>query len=61
MKDIGKKWRENRLKLFNTYYDPLKSSDQNKRNPPLSIPQIEWATFLDYRMRETTKVFYYDI
>jgi len=41
MKDIGKKWKENRLKLFYTYYDDKKSRDENVKNPPLSIPEIE--------------------
>ena len=41
MKDIGKKWKENRLKLFYTYYDDKKSYDENVNNPQLSIPEIE--------------------
>jgi len=58
MKDIGKKWKENRLKLFYTYYDDKKSRDENIKNPPLSIPEIKWATFIDYRLKENTKVFF---
>ncbi|QCD93378.1 putative transposase [Vigna unguiculata] len=55
MKDIGKKWKENMLKLFCTYYDDKKSRDENVKNPPLSIPETEWATFIDYRLKENTK------
>ncbi|TKY63192.1 transposase, Ptta/En/Spm, plant [Spatholobus suberectus] len=55
MKDIGKKWRENRIKLFDTYFDDKKSRDDNAKNPPLSITEIEWATFIDYRLKEKTK------
>jgi len=61
MKDIGKKWKENMLKLFCTYYDDKKSRDENVKNPPLSIPETEWATFIDYRLKENTKVFSYSI
>ena len=28
------------------------------KNPPLSIPEIEWTTFIDYRLKENTKVFF---
>ncbi|KAL2326269.1 hypothetical protein Fmac_025327 [Flemingia macrophylla] len=55
MKDIGKKWKENMLKLFNTYFDETKSRDENAKNHPLSITEIEGTTFIDYRLKEKTK------
>lgn len=58
MKDIGKKWRENRLRLFNTYYDMTKSREENIRTPPKSILATEWASFIDYRLKESTKVYF---
>lgn len=56
LKDIGKKWRENRLKLFNTYYDKTKTREENIRTPPKSILATEWASFIDYRLEEKTQV-----
>jgi len=41
MKDIGIKWKKNELKYFYTYYDDKKSRDENVKNPPLSILEIE--------------------
>jgi len=35
MKDIGKKWKENKLKLFDTYYDDKKNWDENVKDSPL--------------------------
>ncbi|QCE04169.1 putative transposase [Vigna unguiculata] len=42
------------------WWDPIyeiaaKSRDENVKNLPLSIPEIEWATFIDYRLKENTK------
>lgn len=56
MKDIGKKWKENRKKLFDKNYDSTKSRESNISNPPLSIPETEWASFLDYRFDKKTQV-----
>ena len=58
MKDIGIKWKKNELKYFYTYYDDKKSRDENVKNPPLSILEIEQATFINYRLKENTKVFF---
>ncbi|KAJ1427569.1 putative transposase, Ptta/En/Spm, plant [Sesbania bispinosa] len=55
MKDMGKKWREYRLRLYSSYYDPTKSREEHISNPPLSIPTTEWASLLDYRSAEGTK------
>ncbi|KAJ1420759.1 putative transposase, Ptta/En/Spm, plant [Sesbania bispinosa] len=55
MKDIGKKWKENRLRLYNSHYDPTKSRDENISNPPKSIPTTKWASFIDYRLKPKTQ------
>ncbi|XP_057418709.1 uncharacterized protein LOC130712910 [Lotus japonicus] len=52
--DMGKKWRENRIRLFHTKFDKTLSREENIRNPPLSIPPTEWAAFIDYRLEEDT-------
>ncbi|XP_057423783.1 uncharacterized protein LOC130717546 [Lotus japonicus] len=54
MMDMGKKWRENRIRLFHTKFDKTLSREENIRNPPLSIPPTEWAAFIDYRLEEDT-------
>lgn len=59
MMDMGKKWRENRIRLFHTKFDKTLSREENIRNPPLSIPPTEWAAFIDYRLEEDTMVLFY--
>ena len=58
MKDMGKKWRENRIRLFHTYFEKTKSREENINNAPRWITKTEWAAFVDYRLEEDTQVIY---
>ena len=56
LESIGKKWKDNRVKLFAEFYDPSLSREANIELHPEGIPIDQWATFLDYRLSEDTKV-----
>lgn len=56
MKDIGNKWKEYRKTLFDKFYSEVRSREENIKNPPFSIPENEWAAFIDYRLDPKTKV-----
>ncbi|KAJ1381946.1 hypothetical protein SESBI_44680 [Sesbania bispinosa] len=53
-KDIGKKWKDFRLRLFDKYYKREKTRAENISNPPLTIPKDDWAEFIDYRLSQKT-------
>ncbi|PIN08925.1 hypothetical protein CDL12_18494 [Handroanthus impetiginosus] len=52
---LGKKWKDNRAKLYNAYYDPTADWDTNVQNHPDGISRDHWAGFLTYRLRQSTK------
>ena len=56
MKDIGRKWKDHRLKLWNEHYDITQTRDVNIRNPPMGISEDDWAMYIDYRLNPKTKV-----
>lgn len=56
MKDLGKKWKEHRLRLYNEHYDVTKTRDENIWFPPKGIAATQWASFIGYRLEEKTKV-----
>ena len=56
MHELNLKWKDNKLKLYEDYYDSTKSLEENLRNIPLGITQTDWALYIQYRIEETTKV-----
>lgn len=56
LKNIGKKWKDNRYKLYNEWYDPTVGREANLTMHPPGISMDQWAGFLDYRARDKTKV-----
>ncbi|PIN17928.1 hypothetical protein CDL12_09408 [Handroanthus impetiginosus] len=52
---LGKKWRDNRSRLFTKLYDPMLSWEANLQKRPTYIPVEQWAAFLQYRMEEKTQ------
>jgi hypothetical protein len=56
MKDLGRKWRENRLRLNSKFYDKTKTREENIRFPPKGMIATEWASYIDYSLKEETKV-----
>ncbi|PIN22607.1 hypothetical protein CDL12_04688 [Handroanthus impetiginosus] len=55
MGSLGKKWRDNRSRLFTELYDPALSWEANLQKRPTYIPVEQWAAFLQYRMEEKTQ------
>src|ERR1044072_9705527 len=56
MKDMGIKWRESRIRLFNKKCDKTKTREENIRSCPEGVELTEWSSFVDYRLDEATKV-----
>ena len=56
LQNLGKKWKDNRSKLFNDIYDFDLSREQNLNLCPEGIDLDHWASFIDYRLREKTLV-----
>ncbi|PIN22878.1 hypothetical protein CDL12_04406 [Handroanthus impetiginosus] len=55
MGSLGKKWRDNRSRLFTAYYDPALSWEANREKRSAYIPRVQWAGFLENRMNEKTQ------
>ncbi|XP_052198330.1 uncharacterized protein LOC127805621 [Diospyros lotus] len=55
LKNIGKKWKDNRCKLYHEWYDPNIGREANITKHPPGISQDQWASFIDYRARDKTK------
>lgn len=55
-RSIGKKWKENRLKLWNAFYDPTLSKEDIIQNVPEGVSMDQWASFVTYRLKPKTMV-----
>ncbi|KAL4343182.1 hypothetical protein AHAS_Ahas11G0052800 [Arachis hypogaea] len=42
LKSIGKFWKDNRLRLYDDYYDPKSTIEQNIEKRPLEIDREHW-------------------
>ncbi|CAJ2647709.1 unnamed protein product [Trifolium pratense] len=51
---IAKKWAAHRQNLWTRFYDPSKTRDQITSNIPLGVDPIQWAHFVDYRLKPET-------
>ncbi|KAK2428420.1 hypothetical protein QL285_026942 [Trifolium repens] len=51
---IAKKWAAHRQNLWTRFYDPSKTRDQIISNIPLGVDPIQWAQFVDYRLKPET-------
>ncbi|XP_059294540.1 uncharacterized protein LOC132047525 [Lycium ferocissimum] len=54
-RSIEKKWAGNRQALWNEFKDPLKTKDEIKNNVPEGIARDQWASFVNYRLRDDTQ------
>nr|XP_029153368.1 uncharacterized protein LOC114927534 [Arachis hypogaea] len=52
---MGKAWKETRLRLYDRFYEPTFTTDQNLENRPPGIDREHWRWFLDYRAEPETK------
>ncbi|CAN1826382.1 hypothetical protein LINPERHAP1_LOCUS31520 [Linum perenne] len=55
MKDLGKKWREDRQTLWDKLCDPTEQKEQNYKRNPNKVDAAKWQTFVDHRMSKYTK------
>ncbi|RYQ90827.1 hypothetical protein Ahy_B09g096812 isoform L [Arachis hypogaea] len=55
LKSMGKSWKETRLRLYDRFYEPTFTTEQNLENRPPGIDREHWRWFLDYRAEPETK------
>nr|XP_025616607.1 uncharacterized protein LOC112708898 [Arachis hypogaea] len=51
LKSLGKSWKETRLRLYNTFYEPTFTTEQNIEHRPPGIGREHWRWFLDYHAK----------
>ncbi|CAN1220808.1 hypothetical protein LINGRAPRIM_LOCUS63 [Linum grandiflorum] len=56
MSDLGKKWREDRQKLWNDVCDKEGTKEENYLKRPQRINEVQWENFINYRMGKEMKV-----
>ncbi|XP_052119080.1 uncharacterized protein LOC110280950 [Arachis duranensis] len=52
---MGKSWKDTRLRLYDDYYEPTLSTEENTENRPPGIDRDHWRWYLDYRANPETK------
>ncbi|RYR12784.1 hypothetical protein Ahy_B04g070144 isoform B [Arachis hypogaea] len=52
---MGKSWKKTRLRLYNAYFEPTFTTEQNIENRLPGIDREHWRWFLDYRAKVETK------
>ncbi|XP_020967533.1 uncharacterized protein LOC110266840 [Arachis ipaensis] len=52
---MGKSWKDMRLRLYDDYYEPTLSTEENIENRPPEIDRDHWRWYLDYRAKPETK------
>ncbi|RYQ92921.1 hypothetical protein Ahy_B09g099161 [Arachis hypogaea] len=50
-----KSWKDTRLRLYDDYYEPTLSTEENIENRPPGIDRDHWRWYLDYRAKPETK------
>ncbi|KAJ1427131.1 putative transposase, Ptta/En/Spm, plant [Sesbania bispinosa] len=53
--NIGKKWKDNRVRLFAENYDDSLGWEENLELRPDDISREQWASFLKYRLSDKTR------
>ncbi|KAL4394440.1 hypothetical protein AHAS_Ahas02G0152200 [Arachis hypogaea] len=54
-KSMGRSWKETRLGLYNAFYEPTFTFEQNIEHHPPEIDREHWKKFLEYRAKPETK------
>ncbi|KAL4397092.1 hypothetical protein AHAS_Ahas01G0157300 [Arachis hypogaea] len=54
---MGKSWKETRLRLYDDFYEPTFTTEQNIEHRLMGIDREHWRWFLDYHAKAETKVF----
>ncbi|XP_020960002.1 uncharacterized protein LOC107648177 isoform X2 [Arachis ipaensis] len=55
LKSMGKSWKETRLRLYDHFYEPTFTTEQNIEHRLPGIDREHWRLFLDYRAEAETK------
>ncbi|RYR77424.1 hypothetical protein Ahy_A01g001878 [Arachis hypogaea] len=55
LKSTEKAWKETRLRLYNDYYEPTFTNEQNIERCPPGNDREHWRWFLDYRAKAEIK------
>ncbi|XP_020970982.1 uncharacterized protein LOC110268671 [Arachis ipaensis] len=55
LKSMGRSWKETRLRLYNAFYEPTFTFEQNIEHRPPEIDREHWRKFLEYRTKVETK------
>ncbi|RYR31542.1 hypothetical protein Ahy_B01g056345 [Arachis hypogaea] len=55
LQQMGRSWKDTRGRLYDVYYKPTRTLEQNLENRPAGIPKEYWRWFIDYRNDPTTK------
>ncbi|RYR33841.1 hypothetical protein Ahy_A10g048489 [Arachis hypogaea] len=55
LKSMGKSWKETKMRLYDNFYEPTFTIEQNIEHRPLGIDREHWRWFLDYRTKVETK------
>ncbi|RYR77908.1 hypothetical protein Ahy_A01g002609 [Arachis hypogaea] len=55
LKSMGKSWKKTRLRLYDRFYEPTFTTEQNLENRPPGIDREHWRWYLDYRAKPETK------
>ncbi|CAN1752129.1 hypothetical protein LINPERHAP1_LOCUS4592 [Linum perenne] len=55
MKDLGKKWTEDRQTLWDKLCDPTQQKEHNYQQRPKKVDAAKWQTFVDHRMSKYMK------
>ncbi|KAL4343613.1 hypothetical protein AHAS_Ahas11G0095900 [Arachis hypogaea] len=56
LKSMGRSWKETRLRLYNAFYEPTFTFEQNIEHRPPEIDREHWRKFLEYRTKVETKL-----
>ncbi|KAK6151109.1 hypothetical protein DH2020_016041 [Rehmannia glutinosa] len=52
LKNLGRKWKDFKCKLWPEFYDPAASRDELISNCPPGIHRDQWSSFVNYRLSE---------
>ncbi|KAL4394791.1 hypothetical protein AHAS_Ahas02G0187300 [Arachis hypogaea] len=55
LESMGKSWKETRLRLYNAFYEPTFTTEENIKHCLPEIDRGHWRWFLDYRAKAETK------
>ncbi|RYQ91944.1 hypothetical protein Ahy_B09g098009 [Arachis hypogaea] len=55
LQSMGRSWKETRLRLYNAFYEPTFTFEQNIEHRPPGIDREHWREFLEYRAKPETK------